>query len=178
MIGVDIVDHKDPLLRKRDERSFRLIRNTEDRHSDFDISEEQLFWLYWVAKEATYKAIRKRVRFDPKKIPVKISKYDNIWCFQSENINGILEQNSNYTFGICALSNVDLNQLNYQIFDCRERDQSAGIRKRMVKSLIDKGKGQVSLAVDEMGLPAVRYDGDFHLATFTHHHHLMAYICE
>lgn len=178
MIGVDIIDHKDPLLRPRDERSFRLIRHASDQHEKSIISEERLFWLYWVAKEAIYKAQRKRVRFDPKKIAVKLIANEAQWIFISEGIHGVLEQNEHYTFGICARKHVSLQDLNYEIFNCQERDQSASIRKRMMGSLQQRGKKSVQLAVDEQYLPAVWYDDQFHIATFTHHHHLMAYICE
>lgn len=178
MIGVDIVDHSDPLLRKRDERSFRLIRHPQDEHDALDVGEEQLFWLYWVAKEATYKAQRARIRFDPKKIVVRIYALGGAWHFQSQNINGFLKQNAHYTFGICTVDDKVLAEMNYEIFDCSQRDQSASIRRQMIKSLTEKGKTNVQLAVDQKELPAVWYDETFHLATFTHHHYLMAYICE
>ncbi len=178
MIGVDIIDHEDSLLRKRDERSFRLIRNERDHHSESDLNQEQLFWLYWVAKEAIYKAKRERVRFDPKKIEVKLVREESGWAFISENIQGILEQNSLFTFGICAVEGCDMRTLNYDIFDCSQMDQSASVRNQMVLSLQEKGKKEVSMTKDAKELPVVLYDGEPHLATFTHHHRLMAYICE
>jgi phosphopantetheinyl transferase (holo-ACP synthase) len=177
LIGIDIIDHSDPLLRKRDERSFRLIRHPLDIHPDTEISEEALFWHYWVAKEAVYKAKRALIRFDPKQIEIQLQLINDAWCFNSGSIHGSLIQNQRYTYGICAESTLTLDALNHEIFESTSKDQSAAIRALMIQSLKKQQKSDIRMNMDKNGLPMIEYDNQNHLATFTHHHHLMAYIC-
>lgn len=122
MIGIDIVDLKDPLFHYRDERAFRLIKHPEESICDH----HNAFWLYWTAKEAVFKQYRKRIHFKPKHYKISISSNHNKIMFRSEIGLGeyvISDEyilaiayplNSNYTFKVCNVSDqniLDLIQL-------------------------------------------------------------------
>lgn len=175
MIGIDIVDHRDPLLRKRDERAFRLIRHEHDSHIGIDIPEEHLFWLYWAAKESVYKAKRQLRRFDPKLIQVALFKNENDFHFTSANISGKISQNSKYTLSVC--SEIALDATLYEAFESSKKDQSKEIRSLMIQTLELSLKCDAKNTIDEMGLPAVLINNKLHPATFTHHYHMMGFIC-
>ena len=68
MLGIDIVDLKDPSFKERSDRTIDLIKNSEDVHIDHP----HLFWLFWSAKEAIFKCRREPINFSPSKIPVKV----------------------------------------------------------------------------------------------------------
>ncbi|MFY0599797.1 MAG: 4-phosphopantetheinyl transferase family protein [Cyclobacteriaceae bacterium] len=174
MVGIDIVDHSDPLLRKRDERAFRLIRNQDDLHSSNNLSLENLFWLYWSAKEATYKTHRKRVRFDPKKIPIQLRQEKNKYSFVSEQIEGFIIQNPHYTLAVC--SKIDSKEFVFKIFNINTKDQSATIRSLMIENIKEETGFDAISNSDKMGLPYVEFNGKKHLSTFTHHHSYVGFI--
>ncbi|WP_258103517.1 4'-phosphopantetheinyl transferase superfamily protein [Marinoscillum sp. MHG1-6] len=177
MIGIDVVDHSDPLLRPRNERSFRLISHPSDQHDATITTDlENLFWLYWAAKEAIYKANRLPIRFAPKQIPVSITQKNGSISILSNDIQGFIDQNNRSTLCICwnkAISSTPW----YQLFESIEKDQSLEVRKQLILFLMEKGiEGEMSK--DWKGLPVVNYNGKAHLTTFTHHHKLAAFICE
>jgi phosphopantetheinyl transferase (holo-ACP synthase) len=176
LIGIDIVDHRDSLLRKRDERAFRLIRHPADTYDFHGMSIENLFWLFWAAKESIYKAKRQLIRFDPKKIQVSLIYSENKYRFESDEIKGEVFQKPKYTLAICG--KMDLERTMYEIFESNTNDQSLQIRAQMINHIESKTGFTAENDVDQSGLPTVRFNNKSHLATFTHHHQLMGYICE
>lgn len=176
VVGIDIVDHSDPLLHKRNARAFRLITNPADEHSLSNISEEQLFWLFWSAKESIYKTHRRLQRFDPKKIAVSINKSIERIEFQSDSIKGFFDQNEKYTLAVCG--KIPLDEVHHKIFNQKARDQSSTIRSLMAQTLTARTGHNVYHDQDKYGLPMVRINNQPKLATFTHHHMFMGFICE
>lgn len=177
MVGIDIVDHSDRLLRKRDDRAFRLITHPEDSHSiRQDIHQESLFWLFWAAKEATYKCHRATIRFDPKTIPINLFEKENNLYFSSMSVNGRLEQNKDYTLATCSING--LESTFSEIYQQVTKDESATIRKLMINSLLSKYGLQATISSDSNGLPIAVFNSKTHLATFTHHHTYLGFICE
>lgn len=74
MIGIDVVDLKDPTLKPRDRSHLRFISHRNENHNKFPekISDSQVYWIYWAAKEAVYKFHRLEDTFDPKLIEIQI----------------------------------------------------------------------------------------------------------
>lgn len=176
MVGIDIVDHSDKLLRKRDSRAFRLISHKEDNHDLNESSLEDLFWLYWAAKESIYKCNRKLVRFDPKQIPIRIRKKQGEIIFTSGIMNGTLIQNKHYTLAVCAINS--LSDTYHHIYRYSTKNESETVRSMMVDTLANRYAISAKVGKDSEGLPLVHFNNSTHLATFTHHHTYLGFICE
>jgi phosphopantetheinyl transferase len=67
MLGIDIVDIKDPSFKERNSRTLDLISNPDD----VSIEHPHIFWILWSAKEAAFKCKREPLNFAPKKNPNK-----------------------------------------------------------------------------------------------------------
>lgn len=177
MVGIDIVDHSDPLLRTRDERAFRLIRHPEDVNTSPPADIEMNFWLFWAAKESVFKNHRDLKRFDPKVIPIQIMKQEGRYHFHSDKVRGTITQNHDFTLSVCtALSSLD--QTYYQFFNFLGEDQSLKIRELTSRYLSDTTDSEVKISSDDSGLPIAIFDSHPHKLTFTHHYRYMGFICE
>ncbi|MEP0369365.1 MAG: 4'-phosphopantetheinyl transferase superfamily protein [Cyclobacteriaceae bacterium] len=177
LVGVDIVDHSDPLLRMRDERAFRLIRHPKDLNTSPPDDIEKNFWLFWAAKESVFKNHRELKRFDPKIIPIKINRQQGLYHFQSGQVKGTITQNHDFTFSICtALPSLD--QTYYQYFNLLAQDQSLKIRELTSRYLKDTTNSEAKISRDDSGLPIAIINSRLHKLTFTHHHRYMGFICE
>ncbi|MEO9476672.1 MAG: 4'-phosphopantetheinyl transferase superfamily protein [Cyclobacteriaceae bacterium] len=177
MVGIDIVDHLDPLLRMRDERAFRLIRHPEDANPSPPDNIEMNFWLFWAAKESVFKNHRELKRFDPKIIPIKINRHEGAYHFQSEQVRGTITQNHDFTLSVCSTL-PSLDQTYYQYFNLLAQDQSLKIRELTSHYLRSTTNSEVQISRDHSGLPIAIIDSHPHKLTFTHHHRYMGFICE
>ncbi len=74
MIGIDVVDLKDPLLKPRNRSHLRFINHRNEHLGKFPkkITDNEIYWIYWAAKEAVFKFYRMEETFDPKQIEIQI----------------------------------------------------------------------------------------------------------
>ena len=84
MIGIDIVDLKDPLLHPRTADHLRFIKAKGDQYPE-NTDPILLYWIVWSAKEAIFKSKRQLKSFDPKLITVVFS--NNLY-FSSKQLVG------------------------------------------------------------------------------------------
>jgi phosphopantetheinyl transferase (holo-ACP synthase) len=99
MIGIDIIDLSDPLLRTRNQRTMNMILHPEDCHP----TSRQTFWLLWTSKEAIYKAHRTTSPFRPKTIKVAISEVNRgHFIFNSDRYHGEIFENKHFILAICT----------------------------------------------------------------------------
>jgi phosphopantetheinyl transferase (holo-ACP synthase) len=110
LIGVDIVDLTDPLLKPRSRKELRFISHPND-HCPKDIGEETLYWLLWAAKEAIFKAERQNQAFSPKEIEVIYSKkvgdrllYSGRWV---NEINGYSILKKDNIISVATTANIE-----------------------------------------------------------------------
>lgn len=75
MIGVDIVNLQDPLLKKRTKSELRFISHPTDG-CPAGLPDDLQFWLFWAAKEAVFKVHRLQTPFSPKEISIEITSVD------------------------------------------------------------------------------------------------------
>ena len=72
MIGIDIVDINDVLLRPRTREDMRFIKAKGDNYPE-DLDPILVYWIVWSAKEAIFKSKRQLKPFDPKLITITFS---------------------------------------------------------------------------------------------------------
>ncbi len=146
MLGIDIVDLKDPALKERNKRSLDLIKNDKDVYTDHPY----LFWLLWSAKEAAFKYHREPINFAPTNIPIEININEKDIHFKSNNLSGKIIVEEEYIVAICG----DLDEIDYHVFEKKDKDWSSGIRKMIVDFFTSKGK-EYTVGADELNLPLV-----------------------
>ena len=95
MIGIDIVDIKDPLLHPRTADHLRFIKAKGDQYPE-NIDPILLYWIVWSAKEAIFKSKRQLKSFDPKLITVVFS---NNLHFSSKQLSGTVESHTQLCSG-------------------------------------------------------------------------------
>ncbi len=167
-LGIDIVDLNDPLLKKRDEKGLRLIIGEKDSL----IAHPQIFWLLWTAKEAIYKCQRKKVDYQPKKIPVSVYQEDqDRFFFNSNGLNGLFEVHHDYILAVCAER---LQNISYQVIKSEEIVTSSSIRTAILNLFSAYGL-HASLGSDRLGLPIA--EPSHALLSVSHHHHYGAFAC-
>lgn len=146
MLGIDIVDLKDPLLKERTERTINMIKNKED----VLIEHPHLFWILWSAKEAAFKCRREPLNFAPSNIPIKVSKNDEDILFSSGDLNGKIQITGEYIIALCG----DLEEIGFEVFNKPDENWSEGIRKMIVDFF--KGKGyDFQIGSDDLNLPTI-----------------------
>lgn len=124
MIGIDIIDLSDPLIKSRGKRSLQLILHK----SDWYPKDTNSFWLLWAAKEAVFKCYRKTERFSPTDIPIKISYLSTqSFRFSSGNITGRLYQTRHYVLAYCGSNGLPEYSLYFSSF----KADSSFIRKKI-----------------------------------------------
>ena len=146
MLGIDIVDLKDPLLKERDNRSLNLIKND----GDTIIEHPQLFWLLWSAKEAVFKFNREPFNFTPTSIPIQIREEAGKFTFRSEQVAGKIEITSEYILAYCG----NLEDMDHHLFEKDDDDWSLGIRKMILEYFKSKGK-EYTIGSDDLNLPII-----------------------
>ena len=149
MVGIDIVDLKDPSFNERNERNDRtmdLIKNDEDVHIDHP----QLFWILWSAKEAIFKCKREPINFSPTKIPVKLQQTNGTITFTSDHMKGKVEIGDEHILSLCG----DLDALETHIFEKKDDNWSEGIRFMIIEHFRDLGY-DYHIGSDELNLPII-----------------------
>lgn len=147
MLGIDIIDLTDPLLKERSKRSLELIQGNEDQ----TIDHPNLFWLLWSAKEAAFKCRREPLNFAPKSIPIKLKQESEVISFQSDELEGKIIQTENYILAVC--SDV-IGEVHFEIFDEKSKNWNGRIRELIVDFFSTKGF-QYKIGSDELNLPTI-----------------------
>lgn len=165
MIGIDIIDLSDPQLKKRTERTFRLIEHSADRYPVHDLA----FWLLWTAKEAIFKCQRQPITFSPSQIPVQIKeKQAHVYTFQSGIILGQTLINPQLILSICG--NQSLPE--FRVFYHKQAATKEFVRVKIEQELM---KDQY-LGADELGLPIIQPEQK--TLSISHHHRYAAFAVE
>ncbi len=168
MLGIDIVDLKDPLLKERTERTVKMIQSKKDVH----IEHPHLFWILWSAKEAVFKCRREPLNFAPANIPIKIRKEGDSILFNSGDIEGKVEITEDYIISISG----DLEEIGFQIFNKPDENWSEGIRKMIIDFFKEKGY-EFQIGSDDLNLPvilpaeseiSISHHGRFGVVAFSH----------
>jgi phosphopantetheinyl transferase len=146
MLGIDIVDLKDPSFKERSERTIDLIKNEKDML----IEHPYLFWILWSAKEAVFKCKREPLNFAPKKIPITVIEKSGQITFQSENITGKVEITDEYILAICG----DVENATYETFEKPDENWSEGIRFMVIEFFREKGL-DYHIGSDDLNLPII-----------------------
>lgn len=146
MIGIDIVDLKDPSFKERSERTLDLIKNEKD----ILIEHPCLFWILWSAKEAVFKCKREPLNFAPKKIPVVITEKNGHVTFHSGNIKGKVEITDEFILSICG----DLENSTYETFEKPDNNWSEGIRFMIIEFFREKNL-DYHIGSDDLNLPII-----------------------
>ena len=149
MLGIDIVDLKDPTFKERNSRSLDLIQNEEDSIIDHP----NLFWILWSAKEAVFKCKREPLNFAPKKIPITISQENDGISFASEGIKGQILEKDDYMLAICG----DLDQIDFHVFEDSNENWGEGVRFMIINYFRDYGC-DYHIGSDELNLPTIEPD--------------------
>ena len=158
MIGIDIIDLHDPLLKNR-AGSNRFILHPDD-HITRD------FWDYWAAKEAIFKCQRKVGPFKPKDIPINFIS-DKI--FHSEGWEGTVISTENYCLSLAG------SVTDHFIFNKQTSDPSLEIRNKISRWFIEKHEIVTSVTSDVNGLPILSHNKA--PISITHHGRFMAFAC-
>ncbi|WOK08568.1 4'-phosphopantetheinyl transferase superfamily protein [Imperialibacter roseus] len=169
MIGVDIVDLTDQLLKPRSRREIRFISHPND-HCPKGTDEETNYWLLWAAKEAIFKAERSDKAFSPRQIEVVYSetegdrlRYRGKWL---NEINGYSVLKKDSIFSVAATANIAA--VKWKTFMLNTPNQSQELRDCFQREM---GPGYQVLS-DAAGLPTIKHDGTTTPASVSHHHHL------
>ncbi len=156
MIGIDIIDLQDPLLKNRT-GSDRFILHPEDR-----IVRD--FWDYWTAKEAIFKCQRKPGPFKPKDIPINFVS-DNY--FHSEGWKGAVISTENYCLSMAGAAT------DHFIFTKETPNPSAEIRSKISKWFLEEHQIKTAIVPDANGLPSLSHNKS--PVSITHHGRFMAF---
>lgn len=146
MLGIDIVDIKDPSFKERVNRTIELIRNKEDVH----IEHPNLFWILWSAKEAIFKCRREPINFAPTKIPVQLKIDNGNITFTSGDLIGQVQIEDEYILAICG----DLDAVQTHVFEKKDNNWSEGIRFMIIEYFRDLGH-DYHIGSDDLNLPII-----------------------
>ncbi len=146
MLGIDIVDLKDPSFKERNDRTVDLIKNDED----VNIEHPNLFWILWSAKEAIFKCKREPINFSPTKIPVQLESDNGTIIFRSGGISGRVKIEEEYILSICG----DLNEIESYVFEKKDDNWSEGIRFMIIEHFRDLGH-DYHIGSDDLNLPII-----------------------
>tara|TARA_E500000331_G_scaffold355442_1_gene410908 strand:+ start:2063 stop:2596 length:534 start_codon:yes stop_codon:yes gene_type:complete len=170
VIGIDIVDIKDPLLHLRTADHLRFIKAKGDQYPE-NIDPILLYWIVWSAKEAVFKSKRQLKSFDPKLITVIFS---NDLHFSSKELLGTVETAPNYVVATATPTRIELI---YQIWICH---QNAPYQKIIRERIIAYFKPlNISFTLDENQLPllCVNEKKEFPIS-LSHHGNYIAFCIE
>jgi phosphopantetheinyl transferase (holo-ACP synthase) len=165
MIGIDVVDLKDPLIKSRDPETFRFIVPTNDQ-IELIRSHPFGFWIIWTAKESVFKALRKDIRFDPLQIPVQFSASDTkYFTFQSGAFSGKVYLSTEYVLACCG-------PVTYKVVERKSGTPSMEVRTLLMQDYLrETGNGTTIGTIDKMPvlLPSEKP------VSFSHHGRFLAY---
>lgn len=167
MIGVDLVDLTDPLLKPRTSREIQLIAHPRDA-CPFSNDANLLYWLFWSAKEAIFKAHRLKENFLPQAIEVIYDSseknklhYRGKWLNELEGYT--LVSNVEVT-SVAAFQN--LEKIEFRKYHLNSNDPSLELRAQFHNEM-----GSVyQISVDGKGLPLMLINESILPASISHHH--------
>lgn len=143
MLGIDIVDLHDPVLKERDERSLRFIKHP----ADTVIEHDQIYWLLWSAKEAVFKCLREANNYSPTSIPVIMEETDGKIIFTSNHLEGEINITSDYILAICS---DNLKKIQFEIIKATSTVDSDSLRKEINDYFKELN---VQIGSDDLNLP-------------------------
>ncbi len=165
MIGIDVVDLKDPLIKSRDPETFRFIVHTNDQ-VELIRSHPFGFWIIWTAKESVFKALRKDIRFDPLQIPVQFSASDTeYFTFQSGTFRGKVHVGNKYVLACCG-------EVTYKVAERKSSAPSMEVRTLLIQDY-RRETNQVTTIGSFDKMPVLLPSGM--PVSFSHHGRFLAY---
>lgn len=166
MIGIDLNDLSDPLLKERDENALRLIL-----HPDDDLPNvAQAFWYLWTAKEAVFKAKRDLASFSPKELPISLNQAGAKWIFTSGDFEGIIVREEQLIYAVANRQGVIPT---FKIFERKTEDDSGEVRESLLQYLKKEQDINTNVTQDGNGLPILGYRNL--PVSFTHHHRYLGF---
>jgi hypothetical protein len=145
MLGIDIIDLSDPLLKERNNRTLELIKSSNDHL----IEHSNIFWLLWSAKEAVFKCKREPLVFDPKSIAVTLKSEADQVSFQSGKIEGSIVQTAEYILAICSDK---FSNLSFEVY--KEENKSLTNQLRLhIDEFFKKHNLEIEIGSDDLNLP-------------------------
>ncbi|RED98012.1 4'-phosphopantetheinyl transferase family protein [Marinoscillum furvescens] len=167
MIGIDLNDLSDPLLKERDENALRLITHPED---DF-LNLPDFFWYLWTAKESVFKAKRDLASFSPKEIPISFNQNSTEKVsFKSGKYAGVVTRDQQLIYSVA--SHESTSPL-YQVFERATNDESKEVRDSLIHYLQKNLNIESEIIRDGNGLPILSHQEI--PVSFTHHHRFLGF---
>ena len=170
MIGIDIVDLKDPLLHPRTADHLRFIKAKGDQYPE-NTDPILLYWIVWSAKEAIFKSKRQLKSFDPKLITVVFS--NNLY-FSSKQLSGTVEATSNYVVATTAPPSMELM---HQIWKNYQKASSQKIIRERIIAYFKPLNIRFTLDENQLPLLCVNEEKEFPIS-LTHHGNYLAFCIE
>ena len=170
MIGIDIVDLKDPLLHPRTADHLRFIKAKGDQYPE-NTDPILLYWIVWSAKEAIFKSKRQLKSFDPKLITVVFS--NNLY-FSSKQLSGTVEATSNYVVATTAPPSMELM---HQIWMNYQKASSQKIIRERIIAYFKPLNTRFTLDENQLPLLCVNEEKEFPIS-LTHHGNYLAFCME
>lgn len=149
MVGIDVIDLTDPLLKGR-EKALRFILHSEDTFPDID----SIFWIIWTAKEAIFKSKREIKSFDPKQIQVTIFQSGNQIHFSSNQIAGKVLIETDRVIAIAQQAN---NLISHQVIEKSTANHSQEVRRCIEEHFHQEKSIKLAVSKDANGLPILDY---------------------
>ena len=178
MIGIDVVDLTDPLLKPRSKNHLRFISHPKDRNPFASkLSDAENFWLFWSAKECIFKCYRKDITFDPKSIAVSVTEnpLDNHYKFTTGKISGTVEMDIARVVAYCNHNSI--TECHKDFFRLTSNQSgSIEVRERIVNTL-ETNVGNPHVFTNDL-MPTVKdtITNQNHIVSITHHNLLGGYI--
>ena len=170
MIGIDIVDLKDPLLHPRTADHLRFIKAKGDQYPE-NTDPILLYWIVWSAKEAIFKSKRQLKSFNPKLITVVFS--NNLY-FSSKQLSGTVEATSNYVVATAAPPSMELM---HQIWMNYQKASSQKIIRERIIAYFKPLNTRFTLDENQLPLLCVNEEKEFPIS-LTHHGNYLAFCME
>ncbi|MEM0939867.1 MAG: 4'-phosphopantetheinyl transferase superfamily protein [Bacteroidota bacterium] len=166
MLGIDIVDLKDPKLKVRGDRAFQLILNQYDEL----LSHEREYWIVWSAKEAVFKCRREALNFSPTHIPIQLKEMNKVISFTSSELSGKIAMTDSYVLALCSDK---MDKIGFQIFESKEISNSNTTRESII-TFFKKRQIEVSIGADDLNLPILLPFKE--PISLSHHGHWSAFV--
>lgn len=173
MLGIDLVDLDDPLLKYRNERSFRFIAHPQDSFSQ-GLHD---FWYFWTAKEAVFKTKRELTRFAPKNIPIQLlipdEKENYIRFHSGPQINGRIYREDQVIIAIAT--KIDPKDITFHYFKQTTYNESKEVREALQSYVSEHLRRDVHVTTNHNGLPQLNHKQL--PVSFSHHGRYLAFAC-
>lgn len=168
MIGIDVVDLKDPLLQSRDSTSLRFILHAEDQ-IDLIKNHPVGFWIVWAAKESVFKAHRKHIRFDPLQIQVQLlSKDPEGFYFESGSLMGKISIFTESVLACCCT----VERFIFKVAESNSKDPSQEVRALLIQDYLNQAGEAISIGSEDK-MPVLLPSKT--PVSFSHHRRFLAY---